>query len=118
MIRQRGRWVVAATLLLHGGCSIVGDWNTVEVIPPQYADRVLSTVTFGTQGLYTATTRYDGQAITSTGEYVWNGSLLRIQPTDGGPREYRGKLTFSKQLILHHKTDDAVITVKLEKQKP
>ena len=115
MVRTAGLAAVVCAGFL-AGCSIEGTWKTVSIEPPQYAEKfTLATVTFD-EGMYTGTVKCQGQEITSTGEYIWNGTSLKIIPTDGDPREYQGCLWWGKKLELNCDYKGEKLTGVMQKQ--
>ena len=117
MQRHLRTFVLLATALLIGGCSIAGTWNTVKTEP---ADTDLRSpfqmVTFNDEGGYTATGQRGSEVINATGTYEWDGAKLTVHPSDGETRVYPGHLNiFTKQLVLTHKRDDTKVTAWFEK---
>lgn len=109
--------LIGVSLLLCVGCSISGTWKTVSVEPPDMADKFMfSRVTFGEDGTYTATAKYEGQESTSTGKYEWSGTELDVDPDDGDPREYDGYLRMDGKLVLKHEHEGESMTAILQKE--
>lgn len=109
--------LLVASLLLFAGCSIAGTWKTVSVEPQDMADKFMfSSVTFGDDGTYSATAKYEGQESTSTGKYEWSGTELDIDPDNGDAREYDGYLRMDGKLVLKHEHDGKSMTATLQKE--
>ena len=106
-----------AVLTLVGGCSIAGVWKTIEVVPPDAAERIpFQMVTFTDDGTYTATGKQGTEITTATGTYKWDGLNLAVTPTGGKARVYPGYVNiFTGQLVLTHRSEEGKITAAMEK---
>jgi len=99
------------------GCSIAGTWKTVSIEPLEAAeDFHFSTVTFGNDNMYTGKAKYDGEEVTSTGRYDWDGMTLKVQPDEGSDRTYQAVLWWGRQLVLKHQQDGQTVSARMERQ--
>ena len=105
--------IVAAVVVLTGGCSLTGSWRVVSTSPRDQTFP-FSTVTFA-EDRYTATGEDGDDGRTSTGTFRWNGRQLTIHPADGGERVYPGRKTVGGRLVLRHRYNDAEIEATFEK---
>ena len=102
-------------LALLAGCGIAGRWETVRV-EPEHDAFSLGLVTFDTGGRYTASSRIDGAARTSTGTYEWTAGSLVLTPTTGPSRTYRCRRSASgAELTLQHLDGEVLHVATLHK---
>jgi hypothetical protein len=115
------RMLAAMGLCWLGGCSIAGEWRTQnpEQFGPQFP---LYSVTFEEDKRYSAAGGPGAQERTSTGTYSWNGSELKLMPTRGPQRSYKGRLNiFKEELVFNRdaegkKVDPPLVLQKVESQ--
>ncbi|MCH8252887.1 MAG: hypothetical protein IID36_10590 [Planctomycetes bacterium] len=115
MKRLISTMTLAGILVTAIGCSnIVGSWRTVAVMPEGMVFPI-SNVDFDKEGIYTATSKYNGESHTSTGTYKWNGRMLTVIPASGPQREYPGRIRVDGKLALTHDQDGEQVEAVLEK---
>lgn len=95
--------VAVGFLLCCVGCSLTGDWRTVGVAPASSDDmRMLSAISFASDGRYTATEHWRTERTTSTGRFNWNGMRLKLVPDNGTPRDYACKRNMDGSLTIQY----------------
>jgi hypothetical protein len=118
---KRPRRAVCLALALSAcsltGCGLSGTWKTVRVDPAEYADSMYSVITFGEDGLYSGTVKYDGQVTTDVGKYDWHSGTLVFTPREGEQRVYKGSIGLDKRLRLSHTDDGRKVVSVMEQQR-
>jgi len=113
--RKFGLAGLAGLAAALAGCSIAGEWRTVNT-DQVGANFPFYQVTFTEDHRYIAKGGPQVKDRTSTGTYSWNGMELKVTPKDGEPRSYRGYHdALRDRLVLDHEHEGKKLSARLEK---
>ena len=99
---------------LSGCVGLTGGWRVVSVAPDENT-ATIQAISFDWRGRFSITEMREGEAVTSSGRYTWNGLRLRLRQDEGGSWLYPCYLSWDGSLRIKDEPRPAAVTMKLRR---